>query len=62
MSMTVSSNTCPVCRGWVARQGNGMLFPHARYVDGGGYGPDRPHDQVPCEGSNGAPADRAAQT
>lgn len=46
---------CPVCKGYVAVRDNGILFPHQRYADGAGYGPDQPHTLVPCEGSNSEP-------
>ena len=44
------TRTCPVCQGLVGVQEDGTLFPHKRYADGAGYGPDQPHDLVPCEG------------
>ena len=49
MTETIT-NTCPVCRGYVGRQKDGTLFPHKRYIDGGGCRPDQDHTQVPCEG------------
>ena len=41
---------CPVCHGYVGIQEDGTLFPHERYADGAGYGPQQPHTLVPCKG------------
>ena len=41
---------CPTCGGAVMAQADGTLFPHQRYVDGGGYAPGQSHEMVPCKG------------
>ena len=45
-----TTNTCPVCRGYVGRQKDGTLFPHKRYIDGGGCAAGPGSHAVPCEG------------
>jgi hypothetical protein len=52
----MSKNRCPVCHGWVGRCKNGTLFPHKRYVNGGGWRPGLDHMLVPCEGGAGPSA------
>ena len=47
---TTRANICPVCHGYVGRREDGTLFPHQRWIDGGGYGPEQDHTLVPCEG------------
>jgi hypothetical protein len=43
---------CPICHGPVAIKPNGKMFPHQRYIDGGGYSPGQDHTTVQCEGSD----------
>jgi len=42
--------TCPSCGGMVARRQDGALFPHKRYVDGGGPEAGLDHTLTDCEG------------
>lgn len=53
MQDCTTMEVCPVCGGVVARRPDGSLFPHQRYADGAGYGPDQSHDMIYCE--SGAP-------
>jgi hypothetical protein len=50
-----TGNTCPACGNYAGRREDGTLFPHQRYADGAGYGPNQSHDQVTCEGSGSRP-------
>lgn len=41
---------CPVCHISIGVREDGTLYPHSRYVEGGGPDPDQDHTIVPCEG------------
>lgn len=41
---------CPVCGTSIGVQADGTLYPHSRYVEGGGPLPGQDHTMVPCEG------------
>lgn len=41
---------CPECGTSISVREDGTLYPHNRYVRGGGPGPDQDHTMVPCEG------------
>lgn len=48
---------CPKCGVVVALQENGSMFPHQRYVDGGGRDVGQDHTMVRCEGSEKRPGE-----
>lgn len=41
---------CPACGAHVPVGQDGVPLAHQRFADGSGYGPDRPHERVTCEG------------
>ena len=43
---------CPVCHLYVGIKSNGKLFPHQRYIDGGGKEAGKDHTMVQCEGGD----------
>jgi hypothetical protein len=50
---TVAARTfgaCEKCGGMVGIRPDGSLFPHTRFIDGGGFLNGQDHTQVPCEG------------
>jgi hypothetical protein len=51
----MSDAVCPRCDTPVGLRTDGTLYPHDRYADGAGPGPDVPHDMVPCEGGDNSP-------
>jgi hypothetical protein len=48
------SRECPSCGLSMTVRKDGTLYPHSRYITGGGPGPDQDHTMVPCEGDEGA--------
>jgi hypothetical protein len=44
------SEVCPVCHGRAGKRPDGTLFPHQRYLDGGGGAAGLSHELVTCEG------------
>lgn len=41
---------CPECGTSISVREDGTLYPHQRYAEGSGPGPDQDHTMVPCEG------------